>query len=82
MPLMAHQEVDLGVSYTVSEFTVGVSDYYNSSAVGEKDGYFKLNNRETEHRMEVYATLTETKIPLWVTVSTYIFGVDKNADVK
>ena len=35
----SHQEVDLGVSYTASEFTVGVSDYYYPSAVGEKDSY-------------------------------------------
>ena len=32
----SHQEVDLGVSYTVNEFTVGVSDYYYPSAVGER----------------------------------------------
>lgn len=32
----SHQEVDLGVSYTASEFTVGVSDYYYPSSVGKK----------------------------------------------
>lgn len=62
----SHQEVDLGVSYTVSEFTVGVSDYYYPSAVGEKDGYFKLSNRSTGHWVEAYATWTGEKIPLWV----------------
>jgi hypothetical protein len=78
----SHQEVDLGVSYTASEFTIGVSDYYYPSSVGEKDGYFKLSNRETGHWVEAYATWAGTKIPLWVTVSTYIFGADKNADGK
>lgn len=78
----SHQEVDLGVSYTAKEFTVGVSDYYYPSSVGEKDGYFKLSNRETGHWVEAYATWTGTKIPLWVTVSTYIFGADKNEDGK
>ena len=78
----SHQEVDLGVSYTASEFTVGVSDYYYPSSVGEKDQYFKLSNRETGHWVEAYATWTGTKVPLWVTVSTYIFGADKNADGK
>ena len=34
----SHQEVDLGVSYSNSGFTIGVSDYYYPSAVGEKDG--------------------------------------------
>ena len=76
----SHQEVDIGVSYTVSEFTVGVSDYYYPSAVGEKDGYFKLSNRSTGHWAEAYATWTGEKIPLWVTLSTYVFGADKNED--
>ena len=75
----SHQEVDLGVSYTASEFTVGVSDYYYPSSVGEKDQYFKLSNRETGHWVEAYATWAGTKVPLWVTVSTYIYGADKIA---
>ena len=78
----SHQEVDLGVSYTVSEFTVGVSDYYYPSSVGEKDQYFKLSNRETGHWVEAYATWAGIKVPLWITVSTYIFGADKNKDGK
>lgn len=78
----SHQEVDLGVSYTVKEFTVGVSDYYYPSSVGEKDKYFKLSNRETGHWVEAYATWTGTNIPLWVTVSTYIYGADKNDNEK
>jgi len=74
----SHQEVDLGVSYTASEFTIGISDYYYPTSVGEKDQYFKLSNRETGHWVETYATWAGTKVPLWVTVSTYIFGADKN----
>ena len=78
----SHQEVDLGVSYTANEFSVGVSDYYYPSAVGEKDGYFKLSNRNTGHWVEAYASWNGKKIPLWVTVSTYVFGADKNEDGK
>lgn len=78
----SHQEVDLGVSYTVSEFSIGVSDYYYPSAVGEKDGYFKLSNRNTGHWVEAYASWNGKKIPLWLTVSTYVFGADKNEDGK
>ena len=78
----SHQEVDLGVSYTAKEFTIGVSDYYYPTSVGEKDQYFKLSSRETGHWVEAYATWTGTKIPLWVTVSTYIFGADKNENGK
>lgn len=57
----SHQEVDLGVSYTSNGFTVGVSDYYYPSSVGEKDDYFKLSNRETGHWVEAYATWAGTK---------------------
>lgn len=78
----SHQEVDLGVSYTANEFSLGVSDYYYPSAVGEKDGYFKLSNRNTGHWVEAYASWNGKKIPLWVTVSTYVFGADKNEDGK
>ena len=78
----SHQEVDLGVSYTANEFSFGVSDYYYPSAVGEKDGYFKLSNRNTGHWVEAYASWNGKKIPLWVTVSTYVFGADKNEDGK
>lgn len=78
----SHQEVDLGVSYTANEFSFGVSDYYYPSAVGEKDGYFKLSNRNTGHWVEAYASWNGKKIPLWLTVSTYVFGADKNEDGK
>lgn len=78
----SHQEVDLGISYAVDEFSIGVSDYYYPSAVGEKDGYFKLSNRNTGHWVEAYATWSGRKIPLWITVSTYVFGADKNKDGK
>lgn len=78
----SHQEVDLGVSYTANEFSLGVSDYYYPSAVGEKDGYFKLSNRNTGHWVEAYASWNGKKIPLWLTVSTYVFGADKNEDGK
>ncbi len=78
----SHQEVDLGVSYTIGDFTIGVSDYYYPSSVGEKDEYFKLSNRSTGHWVEACAMWNGTKIPLWVTVSCYIFGADKNEEGK
>lgn len=78
----SHQEVDLGISYSAHEFTLGISDYYYPSSVGEKDHYFKLSNRETGHSVEAYANWTGTKIPLWVTLSSYIFGADKNSEGK
>lgn len=73
----SHQEVDLGLSYTHKKFTLGFSDYYYPSAVGEKDSYFQLSNRSTGHSVEAYLTLTPFKIPIWLTLSTYVFGADK-----
>lgn len=76
----SHQEVDLGVSYTYKGLTVGVSDYYYPSAVGEKDSYFDFNNKTTGHYVESYIMLSPFKIPLWFTLSTYVYGCDKNTD--
>ena len=66
----------------MGEFTMGLSDYYYPSAVGEKDGYFKLNNRNTGHWVEAYITWNGAKVPLWITLSAYIFGADKNEKGK
>lgn len=76
----SHQEVDLGLSYTHDKFVFGLSDYYYPSSVGEKDSYFQLSNRSTGHSVEAYLTLTPFKVPLWLTLSTYVFGADKKLD--
>lgn len=73
----SHQEVDLGLSYTHGKFTLGISDYYYPSAVGKKDSYFQMSNRSTGHSVEAYLTLTPFRVPLWLTLSTYVFGADK-----
>lgn len=78
----SHQEVDLGASYTVSDFTIGLSDYYFPSSVGEKDKYFKLSNKDTGHSVEAYATWMGSNVPLWVTLSAYVYGADKNTSGK
>lgn len=76
----SHQEVDLGLSYAHEKFVFGLSDYYYPSAVGEKDSYFQLSNRSTGHSVEAYLTLTPFKVPLWLTLSMYVFGADKKLD--
>lgn len=73
----SHQEVDLGINYSHKKITFGLSDYYYPSVVGEKDSYFGLSNRSTGHSMEAYLTMTPFAVPLWLTLSTYIFGADK-----
>ncbi len=76
----SHQEVDLGISYSLKDFTLGLSDYYYPSAVGEKDSYFELSNRSTGHSVEAYLTYAPSNVPLWFTLSTYVFGADKDLD--
>lgn len=74
----SHSEVDLGIGYSFKYLSVGLADYYFPSSVGEKDKYFKLNSRETGHYVEAYTTISPLKIPVWLTLSCYVFGADKN----
>lgn len=78
----SHSEVDLGLSYTNKWFTVGASDYYYPSATGENDRYFNYENRDTGHSIECYFTFAYDKIPVWLTISAFVFGADKNLDNK
>lgn len=78
----SHQEVDLGISYTYKWLTLGISDYYYPSAVGEKDNYFDFSHQSTGHSIEAYITAYPFKFPFWITLSTYVFGNDKNLDGK
>lgn len=76
----SHQEIDLGITYSTKWFTIGVSDYYYPSAVGNNDRYFDMDNHTTGHWGELYVTATPFRFPLWATVSTYIYGADKKPD--
>lgn len=73
----SHQEVDLGISYNYKWLTVGFNDYYYPTAVGEKDDYFVFRNRETGHYVEAVVTVTPQKVPVYLTLSSYVFGADK-----
>lgn len=74
----SHSEVDLGIGYTYKWLYIGLADYYYPSAVSNKDKYFNLANRSTGHYIEMYSILSPTKIPLQLTLSSYVFGTDKN----
>lgn len=78
----SHSEVDLGLSYTWKEFTLAFNDYYYPTAVGEGDRYFNFKSHETGHWMEATLGWAPEKLPLWVLVSTYIGGADKNLEGK
>lgn len=78
----SHQEVDLGLSYTWKDFTLAFNDYYYPTAVGADDRYFNFKSRETGHWMEATLGWAPEKLPVWVLLSTYIGGADKNPDGK
>ena len=74
------READLGVSYTVGDFTLGVVDYYYPTKVGENDSYFNFKSKETGHVMEGCLTYAPSSLPLSAMISTFFYGADKNAD--
>ena len=52
------READLGVSYTLGDFTLGVVDYYYPTKVGENDSYFNFKSKETGHALKLTGILT------------------------
>lgn len=79
----SHQEVDVGLSYTIKDMvTLGLNDYYFPSAVGQNDSYFRFCHSDTGHNVEASATLTPTKLPMWLKLSCYVYGADKDSTGK
>lgn len=74
------READLGASYTVGDFTLGVVDYYYPTKVGENDSYFNLKSKETGHALEGCLTYAPSFLPISAMISTFFYGADKNAD--
>lgn len=76
----SHQEVDLGISYTIEGFTLSINDYYYPTAVGQSDQYFNLKGKETGHWVEGSLQYTPNKLPIWLLFSTYFAGADKKPE--
>lgn len=76
----SHQEVDLGISYTIEGFTLSINDYYYPTAVGQSDQYFNLKGKETGHWLEGSLQYTPNKLPIWLLLSTYFAGADKKPE--
>ena len=74
------READLGVSYTLGDFTLGVVDYYYPTKVGENDSYFNFKSKETGHALEGCLTYAPSSLPISAMISTFFYGADKNAD--
>jgi len=78
----SHSEIELGVTYKWQWLKARLSDYYYPSEAGAKDRYFDMNNHTTGHWGELCLTATPFKFPLWMTVSSYLYGADKLPDGK
>lgn len=70
-----HREVDICLAYTFPNLTLGLNDYYFVSPAGEYDHYFDYKDK---HYIELYASYRLPQAPLWLTLSSYIYGADKH----
>lgn len=74
-----YAEVDLGLSYTYKWLTVALNDYYYPTTNSADDHYFNLKKNETGHWFEGVITITPETIPVYLAVSNFFAGADKNA---
>lgn len=77
-----YSEVDLGLSYTYKWIAIGVNDYYYPTTTTPQDQYFNFKARETGHWFEAVVTIAPEKIPVFLTISNFFGGADKNLDGK
>lgn len=71
-----YAEVDLGVSYTWKDVTLGIYDYYYPTIDNKADKYLG-GGKQTGHWLEASITYAPAKIPLWITASNFFYGADK-----
>ena len=69
-----YREINIGVSYTLGNFTVELVDYF-FPVKGNK--LFDFRNSTTTHTAELMLTYEPEAFPLHVMVGSYIFGDDK-----
>ena len=74
-----YAEVDAGISYTLSDFTIGIYDYYYPTVSGKKDKYMG-GGKHTGHWLEACVNYAPAKLPLWVSLSNFFYGADKYVD--
>lgn len=71
-----YAEVDAGISYTFSDLTLGVYDYYYPTVDSKTDKYIG-EGKHTGHWLEVCVNYNPSKLPLWVSLSNFVYGADK-----
>lgn len=77
-----YAEVDLGLSYTYKWFTIGLNDYYYPTTNIPSDQYFNFKNAQTGHWLEAAVTIAPETIPVYLTVSNFFYGADKDLEGK
>ena len=77
-----YAEVDFGLSYSYKWFTIAVNDYYYPTTTVATDQYFNFKNAQTGHWLEAAITIAPEKIPVYLTVSSFLYGADKNMEGK
>ena len=70
----SYREINIGVSYTLGNFTAELVDYYYPY---KGNPFFDLRNSSTTHTAEIMLTYEPEAFPLHVMVGSYIFGDDK-----
>lgn len=75
----SYTEVNIGVSYTLGNFTLELVDYFYP---GEGAKFFNFRNSTTTHSVEAIATYEPEAFPLHVLVGTTIYGDDKKENGK
>lgn len=76
-----YAEVDLGISYTLKDFTLALNDYFYPTVDSNQDQYLG-GGKHTGHWLEATLSYTPEKIPLFVTVSNFFYGADKYIDTE
>lgn len=76
-----YAEVDLGISYTLSSFTLGFNDYYYPTVDSNEDKYLG-GGKHTGHWFEACLSFAPEKVPFTATLSNFFAGADKYLDDK
>jgi hypothetical protein len=78
-----YAEIDLNLSYSISNFTLTLNDYYNEDETDlTKNEYFKWSETDTTtspHALEGCVTFNGTdNLPLSISAATFFYGNDKD----
>lgn len=76
-----YAEVDLGISYTLKDFSVAFNDYYYPTVDSNQDEYLG-GGKHTGHWLEAVLTYNSSKIPFIATLSNFFYGADKYVNSK